>query len=120
MLRVKNSVKYLKSRLIDLFKSLGGSQTDSYFTTNSLKILKNSGLWDGKVCVLQVTNTSERTIELRALMSAPDASNAWNLRCHVREKLVKWLQKNYPQALPRLRAELNQLKEQKDGRSSGN
>ena len=84
------------------------------------EILKNSGLWDGKVCVLQVTNTSERTIELRALMSAPDASNAWNLRCHVREKLVKWLQKNYPQALPRLRAELNQLKEQKDGRSSGN
>jgi hypothetical protein len=53
-------------------------------------------------------------------MSAPDASNAWNLRCHVREKLVEWLQKNYPQALPRLRAELNQLKEQKDGRSSGN
>lgn len=77
------------------------------------EILKNSGLWDGKVCVLQVTNTTERTVELRALMSAPDASNAWNLRCHVREKLIEWLQKNYPNALPRLRAELNQLKETK-------
>jgi len=74
------------------------------------EILKNSGLWDGKVCVLQVTNTNERTIELRALMSAPDASNAWNLRCHVREKLVDFMQKNWPQALPRLRAELHQMK----------
>ncbi|MHC4646053.1 MAG: mechanosensitive ion channel family protein [Planctomycetota bacterium] len=75
------------------------------------EILKNSGLWDGKVCALQVTNTSERTIELRALMSAADASAAWELRCHVREKLVELVQKDYPQALPKLRAELNQLKE---------
>jgi small-conductance mechanosensitive channel len=74
------------------------------------EILKNSEYWDGKVCVLQVTNTSDRTIELRALMSAADASEAWNLRCHVREKLVELMQKKYPQALPRLRAELHQLK----------
>ncbi|MHC4665958.1 MAG: mechanosensitive ion channel family protein [Planctomycetota bacterium] len=74
------------------------------------EILKNSEYWDGKVCVLQVTNTSERTIELRALMSAADASTAWSLRCHVREKLVEFMQKNCPQALPRLRAELHQLK----------
>jgi small-conductance mechanosensitive channel len=75
------------------------------------EILKNSEYWDGKVCVLQVTNTNDRTIELRALMSAADASAAWNLRCHVREKLVELMQKKYPQALPRLRAELHQLKD---------
>jgi small-conductance mechanosensitive channel len=74
------------------------------------EILKNSEYWDGKVCVLQVTSTGERTIELRALMSAADASAAWNLRCHVREKLVEFMQKNCPQALPRLRAELHQMK----------
>jgi small-conductance mechanosensitive channel len=73
------------------------------------KILKDSGLWDGKVCVLQVTNTSEHTLELRALMSAPDASTAWNLRCHVREKIVEFIQKNYPESLPKLRASLQQL-----------
>jgi len=50
------------------------------------RILKNSEFWDGKVCVLQATNTSERTVELRALMSAADASTAWSLRCKVREK----------------------------------
>ena len=70
------------------------------------RLLKKSELWDGKVCVLQVTNTSERTIELRALVSAADASAAWSLRCEVREKLIDFIRNNYPQALPRLRAEL--------------
>jgi small-conductance mechanosensitive channel len=69
-------------------------------------ILNESELWDKKVCVLQVTNTSERTIELRALVSASDASAAWSLRCEVREKLVNFIRENYPQALPKLRTEL--------------
>jgi small-conductance mechanosensitive channel len=73
------------------------------------RILKSSELWDGKVCVLQVTNTSDRTIELRALMSAQDASKGWSLRCEVREKLIEFIQKNYPQSLPKVRAELKQL-----------
>ena len=68
------------------------------------KILKGSELWDGKVCVLQVTNASEHTLELRALTSATDASTAWNLRCYVREKLVEFIQKNYPESLPKVRA----------------
>ncbi len=76
------------------------------------RILKNSDKWDGKVCVLQLTNASDRGIELRALISAPDASTAWNLRCEVREKLIEFIQKNYPQSLPRLRAELKQLTNQ--------
>ncbi len=70
------------------------------------KILEASEAWDRKVCVLQVTNTSERAVELRALMSAADASLAWNLRCEVREKLVEFIRRDYPHALPRLRAEL--------------
>jgi small-conductance mechanosensitive channel len=73
-------------------------------------LLKESEFWDGKVCGLQVTNTSERTVEVRALMSAADASAAWSLRCHVREKLVDFIKTKYPQALPRLRAELDPLK----------
>lgn len=76
------------------------------------KILEASESWDRKVCVLQVTNTSERTIELRALMSASDASLAWNLRCEVREKLVDFIRENYPHALPRLRAELDKSQNQ--------
>ncbi len=72
------------------------------------RILEKSPLWDKKVNVLQVTNATEKTIELRALMSAVDSPTAWNLRCEVREKLLDYLQKNYPQCLPRTRVELNE------------
>lgn len=70
------------------------------------RIVGQSGMWDGKVWGLQVTNATEHTMELRALMSAADSSTAWNLRCHVREKLIEFLQRNHPGALPRARAEL--------------
>jgi hypothetical protein len=53
---------------------------------------------------LQVTNTSERTIEVRALMSASSSSNAFDLRCDVREGLIKFVQENYPGSFPVTRA----------------
>jgi hypothetical protein len=56
-----------------------------------------------------VTNTGERTIELRALMSAADASTLWNLRCEVREKLLAFIRENHPECLPRVRAELERV-----------
>ena len=70
------------------------------------RILQASGMWDEKVWGLQVTNATERTLELRALMSAADSSTAWDLRCHVREQLVRFLQQDCPQGLPKMRAEI--------------
>jgi small-conductance mechanosensitive channel len=70
------------------------------------RILKNSEKWDGKVCGLQVTDAKEHTLELRALVSAADASLAWDLRCDVREKLIDFIQKNYAGAMPKTRAEI--------------
>ncbi len=71
------------------------------------RILQGSELWDGQTCVLQVTNATEKTIELRALVSASNAPRAWDLRCEVREKLIAFLQTNYPSCLPRVRAEID-------------
>jgi small-conductance mechanosensitive channel len=70
------------------------------------RILQSSGMWDGKVWGLQVTNATDRTLELRALMSAASGSAAWDLRCYVREKLIAFLQQNYPESLPRTRGEI--------------
>jgi small-conductance mechanosensitive channel len=67
------------------------------------RILRASDRWDGKVNGLQVTEAGERTITVRALASAADASLAWDLRCEIREKLVEFLQRHYPDSLPRLR-----------------
>lgn len=66
-------------------------------------ILEGTDLWDGKVNVLQVTNAKEHTLELRALVSAVDSPTAWDLRVLVREKLVEFVQKNYPEYLPQTR-----------------
>ncbi len=70
------------------------------------RILNDSPRWDGKVWSLQVTNATEKAVECRALMSAADSSAAWDLRCEVRERLLAFLQGNYPHSLPKVRAEL--------------
>ncbi len=67
------------------------------------RILENTSYWDGKVNNIQVTNTNNQTMEVRALMSAKDSPTAWNLRVHVREKLIEFMQKNYPESLPKIR-----------------
>jgi hypothetical protein len=56
------------------------------------------------VASVQVTGATERAMELRALMSARDASDAWNLRCEVREQLIAFIQKSFPDGFPKVRA----------------
>jgi small-conductance mechanosensitive channel len=70
------------------------------------EILRESPLWDGKVGGLQVTNTTKDAVELRALASARSPGQAFDLRCEVREKLIAFLQAEYPHALPRQRWEI--------------
>lgn len=66
--------------------------------------VKQSKLWDGAVVNLQVIDADSRTIELRALVSARNAPQSWDLRCEVREKLVAFIRDEMPEALPRERA----------------
>jgi small-conductance mechanosensitive channel len=70
------------------------------------EIARASPRWDGRVAVLQVTELRERTMELRCLVSARNAGEAFDLRCEVREKLVAFLKAEHPEALPRERIEL--------------
>lgn len=69
------------------------------------KIVNASPLWDKRVAKIQVTNATEKTMEIRALVSAENSSKTWELRCLVREKLIDFIQQNYPDKLPRLRLE---------------
>lgn len=69
------------------------------------ELCRQSQLWDGRVCVLQVTEAKGDSLELRALASARTSPEAWDLRCEIREKMIVWLQSNYPEALPVRRAE---------------
>jgi len=67
------------------------------------RLLESTPLWDKRVNVLQVTDAKQNSVEVRALMSAKDSGTAWDLRVFIREKLIEFLQKNYPESLPRTR-----------------
>ncbi|MEO3774052.1 mechanosensitive ion channel family protein [Micromonospora sp. B9E7] len=70
------------------------------------RLVEGTELWDGRVCVLQVTDATGGMVRIRALVSAADAGSLWDLRCLVREHLVVWIRDNRPTAMPRLRTEL--------------
>ncbi len=61
--------------------------------------------WDKRIALLQVTDAERESLQLRCLVTAASASAAWDLRCHVREYLIDFVQREYPQYLPRQRAE---------------
>jgi small-conductance mechanosensitive channel len=66
-------------------------------------VVEATDLWDGRVANVQVTSATGGHIQVRLLVSAADAGTLWDLRCHVREEMVEWVQKKSPAALPRNR-----------------
>jgi small-conductance mechanosensitive channel len=68
------------------------------------RLVEPHPLWDKRVCVLHVTEAKERTMELRALVSAADSGAVFDLRADVREGLVRFIQQNYPESLPKTRS----------------
>lgn len=70
------------------------------------KVCEESDKWDGRVCLVQVTDTSEGGVQLRALVSAANSGDLWDLRCLARERLVRHLEERQEGAVPRTRVEL--------------
>ena len=70
-----------------------------------LELVKASPLWDGATASLQVTDARENSIEVRALMGARSSGDTFDLRCEIREKLIDFLQRELPSALPHVRSE---------------
>lgn len=70
-----------------------------------LEIIEKEEKWDGRVKVMQVTDSKERTVEVRFLMSSDNSGNAWDLRVSVREKIITYMQREHPGSLPRYRVE---------------
>jgi small-conductance mechanosensitive channel len=64
------------------------------------RILDESDMWDGEAWSVLVTESDDRSMVVRVLFSSPDSGNAWDLRCLVRERLIAFLQKEHPYALP--------------------
>jgi small-conductance mechanosensitive channel len=66
-------------------------------------VVRAAPQWDGTVIGLQVTNLTDRSMEIRCLMGAPDSSKAFDLQCLVREEMMDWVREHYPTAFPTAR-----------------
>ncbi|HKH60756.1 MAG TPA: mechanosensitive ion channel domain-containing protein [Flavitalea sp.] len=67
------------------------------------RLLQKSKYWDGRVNVVHVTDATENTVQIRALMSARNARDIFELRCYVRENLIKFINDNLGESLPKNR-----------------
>ncbi|RKD18243.1 mechanosensitive ion channel protein MscS [Pelobium manganitolerans] len=75
------------------------------------RLVSGHPLWDKKVKVVQLTDAKENVVEIRCLVSAANSGQAFDLRCFVRENLIHFIQKNYPESLPKVRASLEPIKQ---------
>ena len=64
--------------------------------------------WDRKVFAVQVTDFRENVMEVRVLVSASDSGKLFDLRADLRETLIGFLQREYPNALPHQRVVISE------------
>jgi small-conductance mechanosensitive channel len=69
------------------------------------KIVEAAPQWDHKAFVVQVSGTDPRAMEVRILVSAADSGQLWDLRCHMREEMLRFLAREHPHCLPRVRVD---------------
>lgn len=71
------------------------------------EIIEPNPLWDKRFWNLQVTDSTEKTMQIRVLATSADSSKSWDLRCDIREKLITYVQKHHPQSLPHFRTQIS-------------
>lgn len=76
-----------------------------------MEIVAASDAWDHRSASVLVTDAEGGHVTLRFLISAADSDDQWVLRCHVREEMVTWLQREHPDALPVSRVLLDEGEE---------
>ncbi|MFM2481470.1 mechanosensitive ion channel family protein [Celerinatantimonas sp. YJH-8] len=100
----RNSAQILGSVFLYLDYSMPLQPLREHFE----KILDATELWDRQTQVLQVTDSTDKIMTIRLLMTAKNSPTAWDLRCYVREQMIAFIQQNYPQSLPKVRATLTE------------
>ncbi|KKC27260.1 membrane protein [Sphingomonas sp. SRS2] len=66
-------------------------------------IVETNDKWDRRFWNMQVTDTKPDSLEVRVLVTAADASKAFDLRCDVREALMAFIAREMPEAIVRRR-----------------
>ncbi|MEU8112361.1 mechanosensitive ion channel domain-containing protein [Micromonospora sp. NPDC048947] len=69
------------------------------------RLVESSPLWDRDQWVLQMVDSTPQTAVIQVQASAADGASAWDLRCDLREGMVRYLRDRHPQWLPRTRGQ---------------
>lgn len=72
------------------------------------RLCEASKNWDRRICFVQVVDATDRAMQVRILVTSANSSMNFDLRCEVREGLIAFIAREHPEALPRLRAELDE------------
>ncbi|HET7845396.1 MAG TPA: mechanosensitive ion channel domain-containing protein [Xanthomonadales bacterium] len=70
------------------------------------RIVEADPRWDGRTVTTVVLESGDRAMKVRTLVSARNSGDLSDLRYAVREGVLAYLQRRFPQALPRVRSEL--------------
>lgn len=100
---IRNWTKDSAQLLDTIFLYLDYAVPVEAIRTKAREILGSTPLWDGRAWAVQVTDLKEHCMEIRVLMSAANAGRMFDLRCLMREELIAFLARDYPDALPRAR-----------------
>lgn len=71
------------------------------------RVCEASPNWDRRVCAVQVTDATDRSMQVRVLVSSASSGQNFDLRCELREALIAFVAREHPEALPRLRTEFD-------------
>lgn len=75
----------------------------------ALEAVRGHRLWDGRVALLQVTDMTSDALEVRILMSARNGPELFDIRCDVREAVVRFIAVEMPESINRSRMALEPL-----------
>jgi small-conductance mechanosensitive channel len=67
------------------------------------RLVESAPEWDGRVFNLQVTDLTDKAVQLRVMVSSRESGKNWDLRCRIREGLLAYLAREHPGCLPVLR-----------------
>lgn len=79
----------------------------AHFRKAVRRMVAKHPLWDRNECTVHVSDATAETMQIRIMLTAHDVSDMFALRLDMREQFIHWLQKHYPQCLPRTRVSIS-------------
>jgi small-conductance mechanosensitive channel len=99
----ENWTRHSSQLLGSVFLQLDYSAPMEELRAELQRLVRDAPEWDGRVCELKVTDATDRTLQVRVLLSAANSGKMFDLRCRIREEMLSFVAREYPHCLPHTR-----------------